>query len=289
MDLALLGVFKYTNFALATVNGVCTWLGQFTDLPLWHIVLPVGISFYTFHTITYIVDAYRGVITPTRNFFEFASYVSLFPQLVAGPIVRFRQIERDLENIDHAERRADLNIGWSFFLIGLSKKVLVADTIAAVINPALARHSDLSTVDAWMCMLGSSWTFVVWGGYHGLLLVLYQAGRGSWARLPTVARRTATFGLVVVGWVFFRSDTFEMAAALLIRMFSWHAGSSLVGGPVLLGLLIVAAAAAHWGPNTFELPHRWSPSYVAGFALLFGMCLLVLYGAPSSPFLYFQF
>ena len=378
MDLALLGVFKYTNFALDTVNGVSTWLGHSTDLPLWHIVLPVGISFYTFHTITYIVDAYRGVITPTRNFFEFASYVSLFPQLVAGPIVRFRQIERDLENIDHAERRANLNIGWSFFLIGLSKKVLVADTIAAVINPALARHSDLSTVDAWMCMLGysyqlyfdfsgysdmavglgylfglrlpqnfnspyqatdiadfwrrwhislssflrdyvyiplggnrggrwrvyrnlmitmllgglwhgASWTFVVWGGYHGLLLVLYQAGRGSWDRLPTVARRTATFGLVVVGWVFFRSDTFEMAAALLIRMFSWHAGSSLVGGPVLLGLLIVAAAAAHWGPNTFELPHRWSPSYVAGFALLFGMCLLVLYGAPSSPFLYFQF
>src|SRR2546430_1452438 len=157
MDLALLGVFKYTNFALATVNGVSTWLGQSTDLPLWHIVLPVGISFYTFHTITYIVDAYRGVITPTRNFFEFASYVSLFPQLVAGPIVRFRQIERDLETIDHAERRANLNIGWSFFLIGLSKKVLLADTIAAVINPALASYSDLSTVDAWMCMLGYSY------------------------------------------------------------------------------------------------------------------------------------
>src|SRR3989442_8125845 len=85
MDMALLGVFKYTNFALDTVNGVSTWLGHSTDLPLWHIVLPVGISFYTFHTITYIVDAYRGVITPTRNVFEFASYVSLFPQLVAGP------------------------------------------------------------------------------------------------------------------------------------------------------------------------------------------------------------
>ncbi len=69
-----------------------------------HIVLPVGISFYTFHTITYIVDSYRGVITPTRNLFEFSSYVSLFAQLVAGPIVRFRQIEQDLEHIDQAER-----------------------------------------------------------------------------------------------------------------------------------------------------------------------------------------
>ena len=60
-------------------------------------MLPVGISFYTFHTITYIVDSYRGVITPTRNLFEFSSYVSLFSQLVAGPIVRFRQIEQDLD------------------------------------------------------------------------------------------------------------------------------------------------------------------------------------------------
>jgi len=173
MDLALLGVFKYTNFALDTVNGVSTWLGHPAHLPLWDIVLPVGISFYTFHTITYIVDAYRGVITPTRNFFEFASYVSLFPQLVAGPIVRFRQIERDLENIDHAERRANLNIGWSFFLIGLIKKVLLADTIAAVINPALARYSDLSTVDAWMCMLGYSYQlYFDFSGYSDMAVGL---------------------------------------------------------------------------------------------------------------------
>ena len=68
-------------------------------MPHLNIVLPIGISFYTFHTITYIVDSYRGVIKPTRNFFEFATYVSLFSQLVAGPIVRFRQIEEDLESI----------------------------------------------------------------------------------------------------------------------------------------------------------------------------------------------
>src|SRR5256885_4816996 len=126
---------------------------------------------------------------------------------------------------------------------------------------------------------GASWTFVVWGGYHGLLLVLYQAIRGSWDRLPASARRVATCGVVVVGWVFFRSETFEMATSLLTRMFSWHAGSSLVGGPMLLGMLIVAGVAAHWGPNTFELPHRWSPPYVAGFALLLRVCLLFLYGA----------
>src|ERR1019366_5631189 len=101
--------------------------------PSFDIVLPIGISFYTFHTITYIVDSYRGVIVPTRNFFEFSCYVSLFPQLVAGPIVRFREIEADLETIDHPDSRESLSRGWSFFVIGMIKKVLIADTIATII------------------------------------------------------------------------------------------------------------------------------------------------------------
>src|SRR5215470_11201921 len=97
VDLTLLGFFKYANFMLATVSDVASWFH--TNLVLWYldVTLPVGISFYTFHTITYIVDSYRGVVRPTRNLFEFSCYVSLFAQLVAGPIVRFGQVERDLE------------------------------------------------------------------------------------------------------------------------------------------------------------------------------------------------
>src|SRR5256712_9546051 len=125
MDLALLGFFKYGNFAVTNVNTVVSWVGGASPLPILNIVLPVGISFYTFHTITYIIDAYRGVITPTRNFFKFAAYVSLFSQLVAGPIVRFRQIEQDFENIDRADRTADVNTGSSFFVIAMLAKVLI--------------------------------------------------------------------------------------------------------------------------------------------------------------------
>src|SRR5258708_36886099 len=118
-DLMLLGFFKYANLAMATGSGFARLLGW--NVPALHlnILLPVGISFYTFHTITYIVDSYRGVIRPTRNFFEFSTYVCFFPQLVAGPITRFRQVEQDLENLDHADRRAHVNIGWSFFAIGM--------------------------------------------------------------------------------------------------------------------------------------------------------------------------
>src|SRR5207249_11016593 len=150
IDLCLLGFFKYANFAMDTANRVAGLL----HLPFYlsgpEIILPVGISFYTFHTITYIVDAYRRTITPTRNFFEFSCYVSLFSQLVAGPIVRFSQIERDLENIDRGDRRAGWALGWSFFTIGMVKKVLIADTIAAAINPALADVTTLSTGSAWL-------------------------------------------------------------------------------------------------------------------------------------------
>ena len=101
---------------------------------------PIGISFYTFHTISYIVDSYRGVIRPTRNFFEFAAYVSLFSQLVAGPIVRFRQIEQDLENLGHADRTAGSRRGISFFVVGLVEKVVIADSLAAFVDPALAHY-----------------------------------------------------------------------------------------------------------------------------------------------------
>jgi alginate O-acetyltransferase complex protein AlgI len=99
VDLAILGFFKYANFVVHSVGKLLDWAGAGISIPHWNIILPIGISFYTFHTITYIVDSYRGVIRPTRNIFEFSAYVSLFSQLVAGPIVRFRQIEEDLEGL----------------------------------------------------------------------------------------------------------------------------------------------------------------------------------------------
>src|SRR5208282_2084768 len=146
------------------------------------IVLPIGISFYTFHTITYIVDSYRRTITPTKNFFEFACYVCFFPQLVAGPIVRFRQIEGDLEKLGQAERTRYLNRGWSFFVIGMMKKVLIADSIAAVVNPALANYSHLSTLNAWLCVLG--YTYQIYFDFSGYSDMAVGLGYLFGVRLP---------------------------------------------------------------------------------------------------------
>jgi alginate O-acetyltransferase complex protein AlgI len=377
-DLALLGVFKYLGFVMLSVAEVARWLKHpLTFAPL-SLVLPVGISFYTFHTITYIVDAYRRAITPTRSFFELACYVSLFPQLVAGPIVRFRQIEGDLERIDRADRTAALDEGWSYFAIGLMKKVLLADTIAAIIDPALSAHGALSTLDAWLCVLGytfqlyfdfsgysdmavglghlfgvrlpqnfdspyraldiadfwrrwhislstclrdylyiplggnrdgasrtyrnllltmllgglwhgAGWTFVCWGGYHGVLLCLHRAFVEPWTRLPAALRRAATFFAVVIGWLLFRATDFTMARTLLGRMFQLHEAAPMRARAGLLFVLFLSAAVTQLAPNTSELSHRWSVAATAAIALGFVLCLVVLAGGAVSPFLYFQF
>jgi len=181
-DLAILGFFKYANFLVGSLGRMLNWAGAGIPIPHWNIILPIGISFYTFHTITYIVDSYRGVIKPTRNVFEFSAYVSLFSQLVAGPIVRFRQISDDLGNIDRAEQTRDLDTGWSFFVIGMIKKVLIADTIGLIITPALAGYRDLSTLGAWLCVLGYAYqVYFDFGGYSDMAVGLgYMFG----LRLP---------------------------------------------------------------------------------------------------------
>jgi alginate O-acetyltransferase complex protein AlgI len=377
-DLLLLGFFKYANFGAATFNDIAAMAGAATRLPTLAIILPVGISFYTFHTITYIVDCYRGTIVPTRNFFEFASYVSLFSQLVAGPIVRFREVEEDLEHIDKPSSRADTNRGWSFFVLGMIKKVLIADSIALVINPAFEHWETLSTAGAWLCALGytyelyfdfsgysdmavglgclfgihlpqnfnspykavdiadfwrrwhislsrvlrdylyiplggsrgssflifrnlmitmllgglwhgASWTFVFWGGYHGVLLVVNRLAAKHLNRVPVFVRQAVTFLLVIIGWVFFRSTTFSQAWGLLRAMFSYKPGMVMTGWAPLTIVLIVAAIAAHVGPNTFEVKDEWTPMQTAMLGALFLACILAIAGARSSPFLYFQF
>lgn len=150
VDLALLGYFKYYNFFAATIDAVVPGAA----LPLIHVVLPIGISFYTFHTISYIIDVYAGRVKASANFFEYLTYVSLFSQLVAGPIVRYRQIEDDLDAIDGAPRPGWTANGVMFFTIGMVKKVLIADHLAQFVDPILSNWSTMSTVDAWGAALG---------------------------------------------------------------------------------------------------------------------------------------
>ena len=142
ISLALLGLFKYADFFIGSLNAV-TGL----SIPLLRLALPVGISFYTFQCLSYTVDVYRGNVPPQKNPVSFGAYVALFPQLIAGPIVRYVDVARELEGRTHSWENA--SVGVRRFLVGLGKKVLLADNFALLMK--LFRESaEPSTLFYWM-------------------------------------------------------------------------------------------------------------------------------------------
>ncbi|MFA5133268.1 MAG: MBOAT family O-acyltransferase [Patescibacteria group bacterium] len=164
-NLGLLGFFKYFNFGLDTIRYIGDLFNLSPNLPMLNIILPVGISFYTFQTMSYTIDVYRKKLAPTKNFFEFACYVSLFPQLVAGPIVRFSDIVDDLNNINNFSKAANFHRGLSMFVIGLGKKIIIADTIASIINPMFQDVANLNTLLSWVAILG--YTYQLYFDFSG--------------------------------------------------------------------------------------------------------------------------
>src|SRR6266516_6919391 len=165
VDLSLLTFFKYFNFVASNLAHLAKVFSSDFQFHYFNIVLPVGISFYTFHTISYIVDSYRRKITPTKNFWEFSCYVSLFSQLVAGPIVRFGEIERSLENVDRDGPLKNLNQAIGFFVIGLSKQVLLADNLSPFVKLGFDQVGSLARLDAWLTIM--AYTFQLYFDFSG--------------------------------------------------------------------------------------------------------------------------
>ncbi|HEY3377776.1 MAG TPA: MBOAT family O-acyltransferase, partial [Armatimonadota bacterium] len=365
---------KYYNFFADTIRDVTS----IHALPVLNVVLPIGISFYTFHTISYIVDVAAGRVRPARSLFEYLTYVSLFSQLVAGPIVRFRQIEEDLEHIDGGLREDQVARGLGFFVIGMMKKVIIADTLARYVDPMLASYQELSFVGAWLSALGytfqlyfdfsgysdmavglgymfglripqnfnapyralgirdfwrrwhislsswlrdylyiplggnrngpvhthvnlfvtmvlgglwhgANWTFVLWGAYHGALLILDRFVEPWTSRLPVLLHRWSTFLLVVVGWVIFRAQDMTMARVWLGKMFGFGAEPALiVPSTLLLVLIIVCFIAVNLLPETWDMKftpqRRWATAYALGLFIVY-----LFMNGRDSVFLYYQF
>lgn len=380
IDLLLLGFFKYANFIASSICEILGWTGYAVSYPRWEIILPIGISFYTFHTITYIVDCYRRDIKPTRNFFEFAAYVSLFSQLVAGPIVRFRQIEEDLERLGKADRTRWLAKGISYFLWGMVEKVVVADTLASFVDPAFANVKTLTSVDAWLAVIGytfqlyfdfsgysdmaiglglmfglripinffspykaldpsdfwrrwhislssclrdylyiplggnrggewktkrnlmltmligglwhgANWTFVIWGAYHGALLILYRIFGKWWDKISPILRHVLMFILVMFGWILFRAENLHSALTIFYAMFSPKEGYTTEHIDILITVLILSGAWAMVWKNAHEwhAGYKFEIKHAYVWAIIFGACCAIMAGNRNSPFLYFQF
>jgi alginate O-acetyltransferase complex protein AlgI len=138
LDLAVLGLFKYYNFFLSNIEAALTDLGISTDLPVMRVILPLGISFYTFHAISYVIDVYRRKVEPDRSFVNIALYISFFPQLIAGPIVRSSFILPQIRRL-RPFSPAQQGIGLRLILRGFIYKAVIADTLAQIADPVFAQ------------------------------------------------------------------------------------------------------------------------------------------------------
>ncbi len=159
INLLLLGYFKYADFLIQSINGI---MG--TSLPLTNLPLPIGISFYTFQTMSYSIDVYRGEAKVQKNILDFGVFVTMFPQLIAGPIVKYKQIDMELHS--RCMDVCRISYGAKRFVIGLSKKVLLANNIGALWTEISAMdYGSMSMLTAWMGVL--AYAFQIYFDFSG--------------------------------------------------------------------------------------------------------------------------
>ncbi|MBI3265300.1 MAG: MBOAT family protein [Acidobacteria bacterium] len=385
-NVAMLGFFKYFNFAVDSVNGVVNWLGL-PELGLDSVIrvtLPVGISFYTFQSMSYAIDVYRGQATAIKSFIDFACFETMYPQLVAGPIIRFQEVADQLAHRTHTIQK--FARGAAFLSLGLAKKVLIANPCGKIADEAFGAGS-LYAIDAWygvtayafqiyfdfsgysdmaiglglmlgfmfaknfdspyvsqsitefwrrwhillstwlrdylyiplggsrkgprrtyvnlaIVMLlgglwhGAAWTFVIWGGLHGLLLAFERARGGMplYHALPSLVRTSLTFTLVLVTWVFFRAPDVVTAARYLGAMFGMgvpQEGAGLLGGliyrPYYVGTFAIAALVTWTCPQTWDWTRTLTWRRSLAILLIFGLSVVALLTQAFNPFIYYIF
>lgn len=375
-NLTLLGVFKYLNFFIRTADGL---LGL--NIQLTSIVMPIGISFYTFQALSYVIDVYRREVPPQHDPFSLALYVSMFPQLIAGPIVRYHDVNEQLAVRSHSV--AQFSDGISRFVFGLSKKVLLSNVFAQIADGIFAyQPAELSTAAAWLgaigytlqiyfdfsgysdmaiglgkmfgftflenfnypyisrsvtefwrrwhislstwfrdyvyiplggnrcsparhiCNLlvvwtltgfwhGANWTFMAWGLYFGILLILEKKFLSRLIeRLPMILRHVYALFFIIIGWVFFRSDSMNLAMQYIGRMFSSNVP---VNGfvteylirfwPYLLFGVVLSAPVFPRLTNT----RAWRVLEIPILGILGLLYVMSLLASSYNPFIYFRF
>jgi alginate O-acetyltransferase complex protein AlgI len=385
VNLGILGLFKYANFFIDSFAELVGGLGLNPNEPFLTVVLPVGISFYTFQTMSYTIDVYRRRLEPVDDIVVFATFVAYFPQLVAGPIERARILLPQLQRQDRSINSETVASGLGLILVGLFKKVVLADGVAAAADrafddphslsflsvavgvlafgiqiygdfsgytdiargvsrlmgieltlnfaqPYLSRnitefwrrwHISLSNwlrdylyiplggnrhgtartyVNLMATMLlgglwhGASWNFVVWGGLHGLFLVVHRLVFGgkvsdesvSWRHMPSIL---LTFTSVSLVWIFFRAADFKSSRDVFTALF-FQAGDFATQD----ALVVLVAFATMIALDLAVRAQLLSPAFIkrqpASSGVLVALALagiLVFSGGSPRPFVYFQF
>lgn len=175
IDLGLLSVFKYTDFIITNVNAIFG-----ASLDLLNIALPIGISFYTFQAMSYTIDVYRDDVRVQKNLIDFGMYITMFPQLIAGPIVRYADVQDQLA--DRSVTTADFSEGVMRFVVGLGKKVLLANQMGAVWSEIYALGGDVSALMAWTGAI--AYTFQIYFDFSGYSDMAIGLGRMFGFKFP---------------------------------------------------------------------------------------------------------
>ncbi len=378
LGLGLLGFFKYGKFFVANWLALSPGFGQMPEF-VEHIVLPAGISFYTFQSMSYTIDVYRRNLEPARSLRDFALFVSFFPQLVAGPIVRAADF---LPQLDSARRVSpqDVTLGLDQMARGFVKKVLFADTLALYVDQVFAAPQEYGSInmllavyayafqiyydfsgysdialgsarlmgftlaqnfdlpylaanpsDFWrrwhislstwlrdylyvslggsrrgtwktyrnlfLTMLlgglwhGAAWGFVLWGAYHGLLLIVHRAlyRDRKWFGLPRVLAVPLMFHLVCLGWIPFRAHSLGDTWSVLSRLAAVEGAYWPVDVQVLAVLAI--SVPLHCLAASPALTRLWEKgSLITRITFYSAVILAILLTAQgAAPFIYFQF
>jgi alginate O-acetyltransferase complex protein AlgI len=394
LNLTVLGFFKYFNFFIDSLYSVLP--EEYTSSkPLLHIILPAGISFYVFESMTYSIDIYRKKSKAAESFLHLAAFISMFPRLIAGPIVKYNDIDGQLRNINSKPNYDRIYIGLFMFTLGLARKLFIADYFASwsdmffdnavphqffvswagVLCYAFQIYFDFSAYsemavglgkilgfefpqnfnspykassfsDFWtrwhislsqflrdylyiplggnrhgkftmyksllLTMLlgglwhGASWMFVIWGGLHGLYLVIEKnlEQKVTLSRIPGYS--TIVFIFVCLAWIFFRSHNLDFAihtfkSCLMLNGFESFSDKSyasfglalpgfikFLGGIKLLIALLACYIFVKKSPNVFQLKEYNHTKYSAFLvAVVLFICIINL--EKPSPFIYFQF
>lgn len=378
INLAVLGVFKYLGFFIESLNALLEPTGW--RLGALQMLLPVGISFFTFQLISYCADVRTGRLQATRSLPDLLLYISYFPHVFAGPIVRASQFLPQLQTRPQLAR-AQVMEGFCLFVFGLFQKVFIADRLAPHVDTVftfwstldalslglgtlafaaqiycdfagysnmavglsrmmgyelclnfLAPYRACSIADFWRrwhislsswlrdylyiplggsrcaewrvyvnlltTMLlgglwhGAAWTFVVWGGLHGIALCVQRWwSRRSWLPpVPSGAGWGLTMLVVMVGWVFFRAPTLADAWGMLRGLMTWQSGVTWCP-PFTIAVVLAWAATSIATKSTSSGTPRFDPASVRTASLVLCLLVFTLLFRPEglNPFVYFQF
>lgn len=254
LNLLLLGFFKYANFLIGTVNGV-TGAG----LPLLEVSLPIGISFYTFQALSYIIDLYRGEVEVQRSILNFGTYVSLFPQLIAGPIVRMKTVAGELQ--DRQETFPDFAAGVRRFTVGLAKKVLLANTAGEIWQTVSGMETGkLPVLTAWIGL--AAFTFQIYFDFSGYSDMAIGLGRMFGFYFPENFRYPYTATSITDFW-----RRWHITLSLWLRDYLYIPLGGSRRGNRYLNLIITMALGGLWhGSNIRFLV--WGVMHGVGLAVV---------------------